>query len=83
MTIILGYILLFIAIIALVIAIALESTSAIIGVVSIAFASSCILKYKLEDKSMTVDLLFWASSMTIMLLLILEYLFKYAAIFRF
>ena len=76
MKIIFGYILLFISTIATIMAIALQSTYAIKGLVSIVFASSIILRYKSEDKSLAVNLSFWISGIIIVSSLALEQFIK-------
>lgn len=76
MGIIFGYILLFISTIATIIAIALQSTYVIKGILSIVFASSCILRYKSEDRTLAVNLAFWISSIIIVFSLVLEQFLK-------
>lgn len=76
MGVVFGYILLFISTMTTIIAIALHSTYAIKGILSIVFASSCILRYKSENRTLAVNLAFWISSIIIVFSLILEQFLK-------
>ncbi|WP_325277403.1 hypothetical protein [Romboutsia sp.] len=76
LTIMIYYILIFVATLATIISIAIGGTYTIKGILGIIFAISCILRCKSENRNIAVNLAYWISSIIIVSSFVLEQFLK-------